>query len=210
MSEPDLAAIVQANTDASVQRMFDGHRANLATLNVDDPASLVYKRPDLAAQYRERFEADFRDILNRHGITAPAAPTAEQVREERFEAGWLDSPIPPNQWAMIEEQIVTDNELSPAQRAERVAALKAEFGDEGYAELVQQALAGWQPGQTMPLGVASNKFALLNVAALERGEKGAPIDWSATTTGAEQFPSAYDDSNPIVAGVGRTLSRGLP
>jgi hypothetical protein len=24
-----------------------------------------------------------------------------------------------------------------------------------------------------------------------------------------QFPSAYDDSNPIVAGVGRTLSRGL-
>jgi hypothetical protein len=41
-----------------------------------------------------------------------------------------------------------------------------------------------------------------------RGETGAPIDWSASTTVA-QFPSAYDDSNPIVAGVGRTLSRGL-
>jgi hypothetical protein len=30
-----------------------------------------------------------------------------------------------------------------------------------------------------------------------------------STTGAEQLLSAYDDSNPIVAGVGRTLSRGL-
>jgi hypothetical protein len=40
-----------------------------------------------------------------------------------------------------------------------------------------------------------------------RGEKGAPIDWAASTV--RQFPSAYDDSNPIVAGVGRTLSRGL-
>lgn len=40
-----------------------------------------------------------------------------------------------------------------------------------------------------------------------RGEKGAPIDWEASIV--RQFPSAFDDSNPIVAGVGRTLSRGL-
>jgi hypothetical protein len=39
-----------------------------------------------------------------------------------------------------------------------------------------------------------------------RGERGPVIDWSLNT---QQFPSAYDDSNPIVAGVGRTLSRGL-
>jgi hypothetical protein len=39
---------------------------------------------------------------------------------------------------------------------------------------------------------------------------GVPIDWEASTTGRPaQFPSAYDDSNPIVAGVGRTISRGL-
>jgi hypothetical protein len=47
------------------------------------------------------------------------------------------------------------------------------------------------------------------VERIARGERGPAIDWDATTTGAEQFPSAYDDGNPIVAGVGRTLSRGL-
>lgn len=41
------------------------------------------------------------------------------------------------------------------------------------------------------------------------GEKGAPLDWAASTTvPPQQFPSAFDTSNPTVAGVGRTLSRG--
>lgn len=39
---------------------------------------------------------------------------------------------------------------------------------------------------------------------------GPEIDWSLSTTiPPQQFPSAFDDSNPIVAGVGRTLSRGM-
>jgi hypothetical protein len=36
-----------------------------------------------------------------------------------------------------------------------------------------------------------------------------PRSWAASTTGAQQFPSAFDDTNPIVAGVGRTLSSWL-
>jgi hypothetical protein len=164
MTDPAL----QANQDAAVERMIASHNAEMASYNEHDPGSLCHGRPDLAAEYRARAEASFKEILAKHGITPPVPKTVEQIAEERFEAGWLESPIPPNQQAMLEEQITAENELSPAQRAERVAALKAEFGDEGYAELVQQALAGWRPNEVMPLGVASNKFALLNVAALGR------------------------------------------
>jgi hypothetical protein len=38
------------------------------------------------------------------------------------------------------------------------------------------------------------------------GEKGAPIAWNEATT---QFPSAFPNTHPDVAGIGRTLSRGL-
>ena len=40
--------------------------------------------------------------------------------------------------------------------------------------------------------------------------EGAPVAWElSTTVPPDQYPSAYDTSNPIVAGVGRALSRGL-
>jgi hypothetical protein len=43
-----------------------------------------------------------------------------------------------------------------------------------------------------------------------KGSGGAEVDWSLSTTAApQQFPSAFPNTHPDVAGVGRTLSRGL-
>jgi hypothetical protein len=53
------------------------------------------------------------------------------------------------------------------------------------------------------------KRELRREAKRDRPNQGAPIDWSASTTGAQQFPSAFPNTHPDVVGIGRTLSRGL-
>jgi hypothetical protein len=51
--------------------------------------------------------------------------------------------------------------------------------------------------------------AVRRVERAVSGEKGPPVDWNASTTGAQQFPSNWPNAPEPVAGVGRTLRRGL-
>jgi hypothetical protein len=151
----------------TVARLTETHRRSLAAYNPDDPASPVYRRPDLAQQYRDRAEREFDAILTNAGITPPEPETPEQIAEQRFEAQW-NAPLPEGLARDIDQQLELEEALDPAARAEHVMALRKEFGNEGYEQLVAEARASLNPGEKMPDGALSNSFVLRNMAAYGR------------------------------------------
>jgi hypothetical protein len=153
--------------DAAVARLTETHRAHLATYNPDDPSSPVFKRPDLAAQYRQRAEDHFRGLLINAGAEPPKPETPEQIAEQRFEAQW-NAPLPAGLAGDIDAQLELEEALDPAARAAHVMALRKEFGNEGYDRLVAEAKVSLNPGEKMPDGALSNSFVLRNMAAYGR------------------------------------------
>jgi hypothetical protein len=123
---------------------------------VDDPASATYRRPDLTAQYRERAEREFNALMANAGITPPMPPTPQQLADERFEAAW-NMTLPETLENTIDEQLELEEALHVSVRAEHVAALRKEYGNEEYERLVAQARASLNSGEKLPDAALSNK-----------------------------------------------------
>jgi hypothetical protein len=151
----------------TVARLTETHRRSLAGYNPDDPSSPVYRRPDLAAQYRERAQTAFDAILANAGIRAPTPPSPAQVADERFEAQWPMT-LPESLEKTIDEQLEAEGALDASARAGHVMALVKEFGREAYDRMVAEAKASLNPGEKLPDAAVSNRFVLQNLAAMGR------------------------------------------
>src|SRR5262249_48339619 len=134
---------------ATVERLYENHRRELAYYSETDPNSPCYQRPDLAARYREQLEVSFKDICAAHGVAPPVPKTPAQLAEERFDARW-NAEFGERQTALIDEQLEAEAALTPRERELRVEELKRDFGAAGYAQLVKEATAALNPGETMP------------------------------------------------------------
>jgi hypothetical protein len=153
--------------DAAKARLWDSHRQHKATYNELDPASVAYGRPDIKAKAHERLDREFEEMLANAGITPPAAPTPQELADEAFEAQW-NAPLPAGLAGDIDAQLELEETLDPAARAAHVMALRKEFGNEGYDQLVAEARRSLNPGEKMPDGALSNSFVLRNMAAYGR------------------------------------------
>jgi hypothetical protein len=151
----------------AVAKLYETHRRSLAGYNPDDPSSPVFKRPDLAAQYREREETAFQAMLTNAGIRAPTPPSPQALADERFEAQW-NMTLPESLENTIDEQLEAEAALDASARAGRVAGLVKEFGRENYDKLVAEAKASLNPGVSLPEAALSNSFLLQNLAAMGR------------------------------------------
>jgi hypothetical protein len=151
----------------TVARLTETHRRSLAGYNENDPTSPVYRRPDLAQQYRDRAEQAFQAILTNAGITPPAAPTPQDLANEAFEAQWPMT-LPESLEKTIDEQLEAEAALDAATRAGRVMALRKEHGSEAYDRLVSEAKASLNLGEKLPEEALSNGFVLQNLAAMGR------------------------------------------
>jgi hypothetical protein len=140
---------------AAFDRMNASHQANLATLNPDDPASPVYRRPDLAAQFRQRYEDDFNAIRDKFGVTAPAPKTAEELRAERFEQNWSFAGIPDAHADLIEGEIERITQLGKNGIEHLVAEARKDVGAEEHARLVAAAKMVVHPSEWTPAIAAS-------------------------------------------------------
>jgi hypothetical protein len=151
---------------AVFERLRATHDRSLTALNELDPQSPVYGRPDLAKQYRERAEQEFTEICAKYGVVAPPPKNPEEIREEKFNAGWQGG-LGERQQELIGQEIDRLEALDPAARAHQIAELRKELGDD-YDGLVADARAAY-PGQ-MPEAALASKFVLLNLQAVRRYE----------------------------------------
>jgi hypothetical protein len=144
MADNDTPASPPTN-DAAIERMFTAHQAHLASYNSDDRSSPVFGRPDLATEYKARAQADFDAICARHGIVPPAAPTPEQVAEQRLDAEMPRLDVSEDTANMI-DGVLGQYAETPHARPGRVAqAMKDVGGPEAYGALIAAAKAGLGP-----------------------------------------------------------------
>jgi hypothetical protein len=179
---PQLRAAAQEALDTVLQRNGVGvpsevfarlekdHQRALADLNPDDKNSLVYGQPQRAAEAKQRLVDGFNKTLVRWGITPPAPKSEAELAHDRFEAEWASEGLSPHTQALVREQILAHNAMAPELRATHVAALKREFGDAEYDQLVKEARAGWDPKEMFQPGILSSKYALTLLATLGRRE----------------------------------------
>jgi hypothetical protein len=147
--------------------LYETHRRSLAGYNPDDPSSPVFKRPDLAAQYREREETAFQAMLTNAGIRAPTPPSPQALADERFEQQWSMT-LPESLEKTIDEQLEAEAALDAPTRAGHVMALRKEHGSEAYDRMIAEARQSLNPGEKLPDAALSNRFVLQNLAAMGR------------------------------------------
>lgn len=165
---PEFVGFGSEPPDAeTIARAEAGVQAQLGAINVHDPQSVFYQRPDLADQYRADLEAKFAVIRDRYGVAAPVAPTPEQRRAAAFAEEWPEDAIDPRWREAIGEQVAAEAALPQHERQQRERDLRKELGDE-FSQLVEQARATLKAGETLPPAAFTSRFVLLNLAAAGR------------------------------------------
>lgn len=147
------------------ERLRDATDREIASYSAEDPASISFGKPEMTAQLRADAEDRLREICARRGIVAPLPKTAEQVREDKFEADWTAN-LGERQRAMIADELKRVEALDPAMLASQIVDLRKDLGDVEYEALVADARAGH--AGPLPDTALASKFVLQNLQAVGR------------------------------------------
>lgn len=126
-------------------------------VNVADPKSLYFGKPDLAAAAELQIKA----TLLRAGVPEVVPETPQQLAQRQYEESWPARETPPALAAMMEARVAALTALGEPHIARETAALQDRLGPE-YARLVSLAR---QAGGTVAPAAFSDETLLRQLAA---------------------------------------------
>src|SRR6266851_2869165 len=143
--QPDNEFFEPSPPDA--QALFDQHRKNLAQYNDLDPASICFRRPDLAAKMRADAEQSFQAFCIRGGITPPVPDTPQTIAARQFKHQWRLADMSPEVVKELDEHI-TKAELAPkADQEKAVSAMVRQLGSTHMSARAPAAIPSTRDGQ---------------------------------------------------------------
>jgi hypothetical protein len=183
---------VDAGPSIDVERMTQDHERFKQMYSEHDPASLYYRRPDLAQAKRAELDLQFQSMIARSGATAAPPRTPESIAQEKHTADWSFLNTLP---AFVTELAASADAAAATMSADAkeaaVAQIQKEIGEQQYtrlaqskftmpdtpkahfvatygamryAELVKQAEAALPPGQKLNAGALYDGTLLVNMA----------------------------------------------